>query len=62
MRGFIKFISWGMLAVGLIAGIDLIVGANNGATGNGPGIFISIVWVIQSTATLLYAYEIKFED
>jgi hypothetical protein len=57
MKLAIQIVSWIMLAVGLIAVIELIVQANQGVTGNGDGIVIGIIWIIQSVLALVYAYH-----
>lgn len=54
MKLLLQIISWIMLVLGVIATISLTVQANQGVSGNGSGIMISIVWTVQSALTLFY--------
>ena len=56
MKLSIQIISWVMLAFGVIAVIGLLVQANNGQTGDGAGIFIGFLWIVQSVLVLVYVH------
>ena len=53
-----QIISWVMLAIGVLAVFELVSQANSGTTGNGAGISIGILWVVQSLLTLAYTYNL----
>lgn len=53
-----QIISWVMLAIGVLAVFELVSQANGGTTGNGAGISIGILWVVQSLLTLAYTYNL----
>lgn len=59
MKLVVQILGWVELAFGLIAGVALIIDANNGQTGDGAGIVLAIAMIGQAIVTLVFVNSLK---
>ena len=62
MKLAVQIVNWVMLVIGALAFIELVMQASNGTKGNGPGIIICIIWIVQSTLTIVFINQFSFEE